>query len=70
MTWRGLQGECHFKKPELEEEEEKRHKGKEDKKKRDKKGEVGEVKFGERLFIKRARGDSESQRDAQKKRQT
>lgn len=30
---------------------------------RDKNGEVGEVKFGERVFIKRAEGDGESRRD-------
>lgn len=34
----------------------------------DKEGEVGEVKFGERVFIKRARGDRESRRDTWRER--
>lgn len=68
MTWKGLKGKRHFKKPECEWEGGreggmgKRHKEKR-RIERDKNGEVGEVKFGERVFIKRAEGDGESRRD-------
>lgn len=71
MTWTGPEGERHFKKPERERERGKRDIKRGDRgKERQKKGEVGEVKFGERVFIKRARGGRESHRDTYKEKET
>lgn len=71
MTWTGPEGQQHFKRPKWGGGRKKRHKERRRRiegEESDKKREVGEIKFGERVFIKKAKGDRESQRDTNKDR--